>query len=81
MGNWFGLVGPAGLPPEISHRADAAVPRRHGGAGDRSALATRGMAAIPQDAAGFTAHIRRDRDRWGRVVAAGQYPGRMTRTS
>ena len=71
MGNWFGLVGPAGLPPEISTELTRLFLDAMAEPATAALLATRGMAAIPQDAAGFTAQIRRDRDRWGRVVAAG----------
>jgi tripartite-type tricarboxylate transporter receptor subunit TctC len=34
-------------------------------------LASRGMEAIPEDGPAFTARIKRDRERWARVVAQG----------
>ncbi len=71
INNWFGLAAPAGLPAEI---ADALARLFTGAMADPATallLAGRGMEPIPEDAAAFAARIRRDRERWARVVAAG----------
>ena len=71
INNWFGLAAPAGLPAEI---ADALARLFTGAMADPATaplLAGRGMEPVPEDAAAFAAHIRRDRERWARVVAAG----------
>ncbi len=71
ISNWFGLAAPAGLPAEI---ADALARLFMGAMADPTTaplLAGRGMEAIPEDAAAFAVHIHRDRERWARVVAAG----------
>ena len=71
INNWFGLAAPAALPAEI---ADALARLFMGAMADPTTaplLAGRGMEAIPEDAAAFAARIRRDRERWARVVAAG----------
>src|SRR5262249_4216403 len=71
ISNWFGLVGPARLPREI---ADALTTMFMGAIADPSLagpLGTRGLEVIPEDGPAFMAHIRRDRERWARVVAQG----------
>ena len=71
ISNWFGLAAPAGLPPGTA----SALARLFLGAmadpATAPVLAGRGMEAIAEDGPGFAAHIRRDRERWARVVAAG----------
>ncbi len=71
ISNWFGLVGPAKLPKEV---ADALTAMFMGAIADPSvaaALAARGLDVIAEDGPAFMAHIRRDRERWARVVAQG----------
>lgn len=71
ISNWFGLAAPAGLPAEIAQALAAMFIGAMTDPATTPILAGRGMEAIPEDAAGFAAHIRRDRERWARVVAAG----------
>ena len=71
INNWFGLVGPAGLPAEtvaslgkifLGAMADPAM---------QPLLASRGLEAIPQDGPAFKAQILKDRERWAKVVKQG----------
>lgn len=71
MGNWFGLVAPAGLPPEVARDLGRMFLAAMAEPATAALLAARGMTAIPQDAAGFAGQIRRDRERWAKVVVAG----------
>jgi tripartite-type tricarboxylate transporter receptor subunit TctC len=69
VSNWFGLVGPAGLPPEVA----AAIAVLFTGAmtdpATRAVLDGRGMEPLPEVGPDFVARIRRDRERWARVAA------------
>lgn len=71
INNWFGLVGPAALPPDIA----AGLVRLFLDAIDdpaaRPLLDPRGLVAIPQDGPAFKAQIMKDRERWAKVVKAG----------
>jgi tripartite-type tricarboxylate transporter receptor subunit TctC len=71
INNWFGLVGPAGLPPDIA----AGLGKLFLDAVDDPAtaplLASRGLVAVPQDGPAFKAAILKDRERWAKVVKQG----------
>jgi tripartite-type tricarboxylate transporter receptor subunit TctC len=71
INNWFGLVGPAKLPPEIA--AGLSTLFRDAISDPRSVaiLAERGLQPIPEDGPDFTATILRDRERWAKVVRQG----------
>jgi tripartite-type tricarboxylate transporter receptor subunit TctC len=65
---WYGLVGPAGLPPEIVGRINAAGTRILREPLLQSRLATEGADAAPGTPESFGAFIRAERDRWGAVI-------------
>jgi tripartite-type tricarboxylate transporter receptor subunit TctC len=71
MGNWFGLVGPAGLPAGLQASLATLFLDAMADAATAPLLAARGLSAIPEDGPAFAGRIRRDRDRWARVVTAG----------
>ncbi|MBV1798359.1 tripartite tricarboxylate transporter substrate binding protein [Siccirubricoccus sp. G192] len=71
ISNWFGLVGPAGLPPEVAQALARLFLEAMADPATTQVLAGRGLAAIPEDGPAFAAHIRRDRERWSRVAAQG----------
>ena len=69
--NWFGLVGPAGLPEDIKASlakmflAAMADPR------NTETLAKQGLEPLDQGPAAFAAYIAKDRERWAKVVKQG----------
>lgn len=71
MNNWFGLVGPAGMPPELVQQVGHLFTDALADPVTRPILAARGMDAIPEVGPAFAARIRSDRERWARVAAQG----------
>jgi len=71
INNWFGLVGPAGLPPEIAQSLAKLFLDAINDPATRPLLDSRGLVAVPQDGPAFKAQIMKDRERWAAVVKAG----------
>jgi tripartite-type tricarboxylate transporter receptor subunit TctC len=71
MNNWFGLVGPAGMPAELVQQIGRMFTDAMADPAVQPVLDARGLVAIPEVGAEFAARIRRDRERWARVAAAG----------
>ena len=71
INNWFGLVGPAGLPDDI--KASLAKLFLDAMADPKNAepLAKQGLEPLSQGPDAFAALIRKDRERWARVVKQG----------
>lgn len=69
--NWFGLVGPAGLPADIASVLAKLFLDAVSDPASQSVLAERGLQPIPQDGPAFKAAIMKDRERWARVVKQG----------
>jgi tripartite-type tricarboxylate transporter receptor subunit TctC len=71
INNWFGLIGPATLPPDIATSLGKLFLDAVNDPAAKSLLDSRGLVAVPQDGPAFKAQIMRDRERWARVVKAG----------
>ncbi len=71
ISNWFGLVGPAGLPPEIASALSRLFLDAMADPATKLLLASRGLEAISQDGPAFKAAILKDRERWAKVVKQG----------
>jgi tripartite-type tricarboxylate transporter receptor subunit TctC len=71
INNWFGLVGPAGLPPDIVGGLAKLFLDAIGDPASAPLLASRGLVAVPQDGPAFRATIMKDRERWAKVVKQG----------
>jgi tripartite-type tricarboxylate transporter receptor subunit TctC len=71
ISNWFGLVGPAGLPPDIAASLSKLFMEAMADPATKPLLDSRGLENIPQDGLAFKATILRDRERWAKVVKAG----------
>jgi tripartite-type tricarboxylate transporter receptor subunit TctC len=71
INNWFGLVGPAGLPPDIASDLTKLFLDAIGDPSSKPVLDSRGLVAVPQDGPAFKAQIMKDRERWAAVVKAG----------
>jgi tripartite-type tricarboxylate transporter receptor subunit TctC len=71
INNWFGLVGPAGLPTDIVTALAKLFLDALGDPATEPLLAARGMVAVPQDGPAFKAAILKDRERWAKVVKQG----------
>ena len=77
INNWFGLVGPAGLPPDIAAASPSCSSRRSPIPPTRRRSTSAGLEALGQDGPAFASDILKDRERWAKVVKAGQYPQRQ----
>ena len=67
---WFGLVGPAGMPPEVTKKLNDAVNRILATDDAREALRKHGaepFAGTPED---FTRHVTTEVAKWAKVVEA-----------
>jgi tripartite-type tricarboxylate transporter receptor subunit TctC len=71
VSNWFGLVGPAGLPPEIAASLAKLFLEAMADPATKPLLDARGLEAISQDGSAFKATIVKDRERWAKVVKQG----------
>jgi tripartite-type tricarboxylate transporter receptor subunit TctC len=71
INNWFGLVGPASLPPDIAGSLGKLFLDAMADPVTKPLLASRGLEAIPQDGPAFKAQILKDRERWAKVVKQG----------
>src|SRR4051812_19108540 len=71
INNWFGLVGPATLPPDIATSLSKLFLDAIADPASKPVLDSRGLVAVPQDGPAFRAQIMKDRERWAAVVKAG----------
>ncbi len=71
INNWFGLFGPAGLPPDILAGLSKLFIGAIADPSNREALAKQGLESLGQDPATFKAYILKDRERWAKVVKQG----------
>ena len=68
--NWYGLVAPAATPqPVLAKLHSAAVEALHS-AEVKDKLAAQGVIAVGNSSAEFTAYVKSEIDRWGKVIAA-----------
>src|SRR5262249_50895219 len=71
INNWFGLVGPAALPPDMRAALAKLFLDAINDPATAPLLAARGMVPVPQDGPVFKAAIMKDRERWAKVVKEG----------
>jgi len=66
--NWFGIVGPAGMPPDVVRGLNAAIQQALSEPKVRTQIAALGAQVVTGDTAAFQALIERDRARWGEII-------------
>ncbi len=71
ISNWFGLVGPAALPVDIKEAVAKLFIDAVGDPSNRETLEKQGLEALGQGPGAFAAYIQKDRERWAKVVKAG----------
>ncbi|WP_137126696.1 tripartite tricarboxylate transporter substrate binding protein [Roseomonas sp. HF4] len=69
--NWFGFSAPAGIPPEVAARWEREIAAAMAAEPVRARFATIGIRPGTLDAAGYTALVRSELDRWREVIRAG----------
>jgi len=68
--NWFGFSAPAGIPPEVAARWEREIAAAMAAEPVRERFAAIGIRPGTLDAAGYTALIRTELDRWREVIRA-----------
>jgi tripartite-type tricarboxylate transporter receptor subunit TctC len=71
ISNWFGLVGPAALPADIKAGLAKLFLEAVADPANKETLEKQGLEAMGQGPEAFAAYIRKDRERWAKVVKAG----------
>lgn len=71
INNWFGLVGPAGLPADIKNVLAKLFLEAMSDPKNIEALGQQGLEPIAQGPEAFAAYIQKDRERWGKVAKEG----------
>jgi tripartite-type tricarboxylate transporter receptor subunit TctC len=67
---WYGLVGPKGMPPAVVRQINSEVSRLLGLAEVRERYASLGATPTPGTPEDFSAQIKRDHDKWAKVMAS-----------
>ena len=67
---WFGVFGPAKLPPEITNRLNAVIVAGLADANMRERLQSEGATPVGDTPAEFAAFVRQDIERWAPIVKA-----------
>jgi tripartite-type tricarboxylate transporter receptor subunit TctC len=68
--NWYGVVVPAKTPQSIVTRLNTELVKVLNSPGLRETYANQGIEAIPSTPAEFTAYIRSEIVKWGKIVKA-----------
>ncbi len=71
---WFGLMGPAGLPPEITGKLARALDAALASDTLREAYARQGLSVKTQSPAEFGAFVRSEIDKWSGIVKEAGIP-------
>ena len=69
--NWFGLVGPAALPADVKETIARLFLEAIADPANKETLDKQGLEALGQGPNAFAAYIQKDRERWAKVVKAG----------
>lgn len=69
--NWFGLVGPAALPADIKASLAKMFLDAMADPKNKEPLGQQGLEPLPQGPEAFAAYIKKDRERWAKVVKQG----------
>ena len=68
--NWYGLVVPAATPQPVLAKLQATAIEALHSADVKEKLASQGIIAVGSSSAEFTEYVKREIDRWGKVIAA-----------
>ena len=71
INNWFGLVGPAALPADIKAALAKLFIEAVADPSNKEMLDKQGLEALGQGPEAFASYIQKDRERWAKVVKAG----------
>jgi tripartite-type tricarboxylate transporter receptor subunit TctC len=66
--NWYGMIGPAGLPPDILEKINRVAVEAMSDPNVKEKLGDQGLTLVPQTPEEFRAFIAKDAIRWANVV-------------
>jgi tripartite-type tricarboxylate transporter receptor subunit TctC len=66
--NWFGVVGPAGMSPELQKRWNEEIAKAVAAPGVKQKFADNGLQIVAGSKADFDKEIAEDRAKWGKVI-------------
>jgi tripartite-type tricarboxylate transporter receptor subunit TctC len=66
--NWFGLAGPAGLPPDIVSKVNGVINAGMTQAENQERIHQEGMIVTPMDVNAFQAFVQNEAQRWKPVI-------------
>ena len=69
LSNWYGLVAPAGTPPDVVNKLNAAIRKVMVQPEVRSTLEKAGMEAVSTTPHEFTDHVNGERRKWAALIA------------
>jgi tripartite-type tricarboxylate transporter receptor subunit TctC len=69
LSNWYGLVAPAGTPPEVVNKLNAAIRKVMAQTEVRQTLEKAGMEAVSTSPQEFSDHIAGERRKWAALIA------------
>ena len=70
---WLGLIGPAGLPPEISNALEKAALEVISDHKNKSTLDLNGFLPNPANSKEFTAFVKSEYASWGKIITERGY--------
>ena len=65
---WFGVVAPAGTPPEVVARLNAEITGALNDEANKTAMRNLGVEPAPSTPEAFEAYIRSESQKWSRVI-------------
>ena len=68
--NWYGLVAPAATPQPVLAKLQSAAVEALRSAEVKDKLAAQSVIAVGNSSAEFSAYVKSEIDRWGKVIAA-----------
>ncbi|MBL0421655.1 tripartite tricarboxylate transporter substrate binding protein [Ramlibacter sp. AW1] len=71
---WWAVTAPAGTPPQVRSRLDAAIQAALADATLRESFNAQGVELLDRDAQATRARIESDQARWGRLIQSGKVP-------
>jgi tripartite-type tricarboxylate transporter receptor subunit TctC len=72
---WFGLIAPAGVPPVVLGKINAEVTRIINDPQMQKKLAAQGVLPIASKPDAFTAYMKTEQEKWGKVIQAANIKG------
>jgi tripartite-type tricarboxylate transporter receptor subunit TctC len=74
LGQWFGIVGPAGLPTDVVNKLNAELIKAIAAPSVKDVFATLGIDAVGSSSEDFSRHLQAELQSWGDVIKSSGIP-------